>query len=64
MIPVNDWEQFPDAVRRKLVLEIGNLQPQRPVRVIPAQLTFGEPYDCMIGEKIWKKLREQFFLDP
>ena len=28
MIPVNDWSQFPEAIRRKLVLELaGPLSP-------------------------------------
>ena len=28
MIPVNDWAQFPEAIRRKLVLELaGPLSP-------------------------------------
>jgi hypothetical protein len=38
--------------------------PLQPARVLRAQITFDEPYDCLIGEKIWRKLREQFFLDP
>lgn len=63
VIPVTDWAQFPDAVRRKLILEIGGFEPQKPL-VQPVQFTFEEPYDCMIGEKIWDQLREQFFLDP
>ena len=63
VIPVTDWAQFPDAVRRKLILEIGGIEPERSL-VQPAQFTFEEPYDCMIGEKIWDQLREQFFLDP
>jgi hypothetical protein len=57
MIPVNDWEQFPEAVRRKLVLELAdNFQP--PARaaddfpVILAQ--DARSYDCMIGEKMWR----------
>lgn len=57
MIPVNDWDQFAEAVRRKLVLEIGGLvppgMPEADARVIPAQFDFQPPYDCMIGEKIW-----------
>jgi len=52
------------AVRRKLVLEIGGGAPVQPPRAIPAQITFGEPYDCLVGEKIWRRLRQQFFLDP
>jgi uncharacterized protein DUF1194 len=63
VLPVTSWEQFPDAVRRKLILEIGGIAPQR-ARVIPAQFTVEEPYDCLVGEKIWKRLREQYYWDP
>ena len=59
MIPVNDWKQFPEAVRRKLVLEIGSRELFQP-RVIPAQFRFEEPYDCLIGEKKWLQRRWQF----
>ncbi len=62
VIPVNDWEQFPEAVRRKLILEIGGVKPPEP-QVIPAQFTFEEPYDCLVGEKIWRRMREQYFWD-
>jgi hypothetical protein len=59
MIPVNDWSQFPEAIRRKLVLELaGPLSPawlaeeaEHPP-VIKAQTA--PPYDCMIGEKLWR----------
>jgi hypothetical protein len=64
VLPVIGWDQFPEAVRRKLILEIGGRVPEEPARVIPAQITFGEPYDCMIGEKIWQRTREQYFWDP
>jgi hypothetical protein len=58
MIPVNAWSQFPEAVRRKLVLELAGGSSERtrdeaahpPVRL--AQATPG--YDCMIGEKLWR----------
>jgi hypothetical protein len=54
VIPVNDWSQFPEAIRRKLVLELAG-GPMRPAGegfpVLPAQ---DEPgYDCLIGEKRW-----------
>ncbi len=62
VIPVNNWVQFPDAVRRKLVLEIGGVVPHVP-SVIKAQFTPQEPYDCLIGEKIWRQMREQYFWD-
>nr|WP_269582720.1 DUF1194 domain-containing protein [Roseibium sp. Sym1] len=64
VIPVIEWAQFPDAVRRKLILEIGGRTPEKPARIIKAQITFDEPYDCMVGEKIWRRLREQYFWDP
>jgi hypothetical protein len=47
MFPVTGWDQFPEAVRRKLVLELaGDLIPVVKVAAEPG-------YDCMIGEKIW-----------
>ncbi|ODT07840.1 MAG: hypothetical protein ABS58_05130 [Mesorhizobium sp. SCN 65-20] len=59
MIPVNDWAQFPEAIRRKLVLELaGPYSPQRAAEeaahppVVLAQAT--PKYDCLIGEKLWR----------
>ncbi len=58
MIPVNDWSQFPEAIRRKLVLELAD-NPVEPVwdtqhrlPVILAQARVD--YDCLIGEKMWR----------
>jgi len=60
MIPVNDWSQFPEAIRRKLVLELAS----RPLEPHHAAYSAGQPpvqlaqssndYDCMIGEKLWR----------
>ncbi|MCO5065525.1 MAG: DUF1194 domain-containing protein [Rhizobiaceae bacterium] len=51
MIPVNAWEQFPEAIRRKLVLELA----ARPLGDLPVVLAQAkEPYDCLVGEKIWR----------
>lgn len=60
MIPVNEWEQFPEAIRRKLVLELAG----HSLPVVRAQFTpSGQPrsllqpdgsYDCLIGEKLWR----------
>ncbi|AZO12388.1 MULTISPECIES: DUF1194 domain-containing protein [unclassified Mesorhizobium] len=59
MIPVNDWTQFPEAVRRKLVLELAGPassqwaaeQAARP----PVVLADDRPAaDCMAGEKMWR----------
>lgn len=59
MVPVNDWDQFAEAVRRKLVLEIGDAGTADP-KVIPAQFLLEEPYDCLIGERIWQQRGWQF----
>lgn len=50
MVPVNDWQQFPEAVRRKLIVELAAAPPAgRLVRVAAQE----QPYDCLIGEKMW-----------
>ncbi|TPI15934.1 DUF1194 domain-containing protein [Mesorhizobium sp. B4-1-3] len=59
MIPVNDWTQFPEAIRRKLMLELaGPASPQwaaeeashPPVVLADDRLTA----DCLVGEKMWR----------
>ncbi|KAB2955507.1 MAG: DUF1194 domain-containing protein [Rhizobiaceae bacterium] len=66
MIPVNDWSQFPEAIRRKLVLELAGSQHR------PGGETGGLPvvrvqargaYDCLIGEKMWRN-RSWMFTEP
>lgn len=52
MIPVNDWSQFPEAVRRKLVIELADGDVLRHPSVIRVQAA--APYDCLIGEKMWQ----------
>lgn len=53
MIPVNDWSQFAEAVRRKLVLELAGTPEEDAVPVMKAAA--GAPaYDCQIGEKMWR----------
>jgi len=47
VIPVLAWEDFPMAVRRKLVLELAG-----PVEAISAGYHVDPGYDCLIGEKI------------
>ncbi|WP_238367338.1 DUF1194 domain-containing protein [Mesobacterium pallidum] len=59
VIPVTDWRDFAEAVRRKLVLEISGLEP----RIIPAQLRQEPPYDCLVGEKLWERNR-QIWMEP
>ena len=59
MIPVNDWSQFPEAIRRKLVLELaGPLSPawaaeeaeNPPIVKVQA----ASRADCLVGEKMWR----------
>lgn len=59
MIPVNDWSQFPEAIRRKLVLELagpGSRQwAAEEAAGSPVILARTEPkYDCLVGEKLWR----------
>ncbi len=58
-VPVTEWTQFPEAVRRKLVLELaGGVPAAKLIRVAGS-----EPYDCLIGEKLWLQRRELFWGD-
>ena len=60
VIPVREWEQFPAAVRRKLVQELAGVD--RPNAIL-AQFANQQPstYDCMIGEKIWQQFRLDWY---
>lgn len=59
MVAVNDWSQFPEAIRRKLVLELAGpasrhwaaAEAAHPP-VVLAQQQAGT--DCLIGEKMWR----------
>lgn len=58
MIPVNGWSQFPEAIRRKLVLELADaghplraaMEAQMPPVILAGD---GPKTDCQIGEKMW-----------
>jgi hypothetical protein len=53
MVPVNDWKQFPEAVRRKLVQELAGIAP--PQGAVPAvvKVAAKPAYDCLVGEERW-----------
>mgnify|MGYP002381664635 CR=1 FL=1 len=53
MIPVNDWTQFPEAIRRKLVLELAG-GAQDGEGALPILRVAEQPYDCQVGEKVWR----------
>lgn len=58
IVPVTSWDQFSEAVRRKLVQEIGGLEQALPP-ILKAQ-TGGKIADCEIGEKIWHQRQWMF----
>jgi hypothetical protein len=58
IVPVTGWDQFPEAIRRKLVLELsGPWSPTwrnyasagAPVRLA----SLAQEYDCLVGERRW-----------
>ncbi|MGA7486488.1 MAG: DUF1194 domain-containing protein [Xanthobacteraceae bacterium] len=51
VIPIRAREQFQDAIRTKLVLEIAGRLPER--RVLPAQARTAR-VSCTIGEQMWR----------
>ncbi len=58
MEPVRSLDQFPQAIRRKIVREIAAVEDEMPIIRIDAR----EPADCLIGEKLWRE-RNGYGLD-
>ncbi|NIP74981.1 MAG: DUF1194 domain-containing protein, partial [Xanthomonadales bacterium] len=54
VIPVLEWEHFPAAVQRKLVLDLVKAPRRTEPRPVPAR---SARYDCLIGEKIWDDIQ-------
>ena len=57
VIPIRERDQFKEAIRTKLVLEIAGRVPEArviPVQAHPAQ-TKTPRISCSIGEKIWQQ---------
>jgi hypothetical protein len=52
VIPIKDREQFKEAIRTKLVLEIAGRKPERPV--VPAAAA-APRISCLIGERLWQE---------
>lgn len=61
VIPVLDWQGFAEAVRRKLVLEIGSAPAIG--EAMKAQYIAPSDYDCLIGEKVWER-NQQIWSEP
>lgn len=60
VVPVNDWSHFPEAIRRKLVLEIAGVPPAYPSpetyenEALVIETAIEPAYDCQVGEKRWR----------
>ncbi len=55
MVPVNEWSNFPEAVRRKLVLELaGPAAHENEAPPVLLAAASAENYDCLIGERMWR----------
>jgi len=51
VVPIKDREQFKEAIRTKLMLEVSSRTPERPVMRIAQK----EPrVSCLIGEQMWQ----------
>lgn len=63
VIPVNEWSQFPEAVRRKLVIELAGLTPPELLPPL-VRVQARQSYDCLIGEKMWRNRSWMWRGDP
>ncbi|MFW5678991.1 MAG: DUF1194 domain-containing protein [Pseudomonadota bacterium] len=57
-IPIQSIDEFGEAIRRKMVLEIAGWSP--PARPVPAQFAGPTDYDCLAGEKRWMRRMQRF----
>lgn len=61
VIPVTDWGQFPDAVRRKLVLELaGGWPAPEPAPPVIRVADAAGGMNCMIGEEQWQQRQQRY----
>lgn len=51
MLPVHDWDEFAEAVRRKIVLELAGITPA-PGTDGAVHLIADQQIDCLIGERL------------
>ena len=52
IIPIHNRDQFKEAIRTKLVLEIASRRPDRPVVPVQARVP---RISCTIGEQMWRE---------
>ena len=55
MVPVKSWQEFPAAVRRKLVQEMSGAPTLVPTAFHIERIS---PTDCNIGEHILREMRD------
>lgn len=53
VVPVRERTQFPEAIRKKLVLEVAGIHPQPQPLVIP--IVSPPRVSCTIGEQMWQR---------
>ncbi|TCD15496.1 DUF1194 domain-containing protein [Oricola cellulosilytica] len=58
MVPVRSWEEFPAAVRHKLVIELAGRPPEDVV--VRADLKIGPDVDCLIGERARRDFESRY----
>lgn len=69
VLPVTDWQQFPAAVRHKIVLELAVAPSPRIIRAAFTRVADNNAAntnaadnkaDCLVGEKIWDQMRQNW----
>lgn len=58
VVPVRSWDEFPNAVRHKLVIELAGTAA-RKASVLPAQLQIEPEVDCLMGEKARRVMEDK-----
>ncbi|WP_112664352.1 DUF1194 domain-containing protein [Microvirga flavescens] len=53
MIPVKEREQFPQAIKTKILLEVANITPPQPVKL--ERIQDAQRPSCMAGELQWRE---------
>ena len=59
VIPIRERNEFADATRTKLLLEIAGLEPPQEPRIHRAQVEKPRRADCEVGEKMWRERWER-----
>lgn len=57
VVPVHDWDDFPAAIRKKLLLELSGGQPPSELTALPGRIwnaaSNGKDYDCRVTDAVW-----------